>query len=209
MEKRPILTTPRAQLYGSTVAIVVVLACGLLGASMLGDKLDRARLEAEQSRNRSWIRSVVDALDKQVTAADPVEVSDPLRLGSSGKASIVTVREHGKELATAIKLVAPAGYNGDILLALAVDKKGSIIGLKILSHAETPGFGDVIGNANSSWISSFLGRSLKNPEPTRWQLRTDGGDIDGISGATITASAVVAGISNALRYVDQTTASAN
>jgi electron transport complex protein RnfG len=209
MEKRPILTTPKAQLYGSTVAIVVVLACGLLGVSMLGDKLDRARLEAEQARNRSWIRSVVDAPDKQVTAADPVEVSDPLRLGSSGNASIVTVREHGKDLATAIKLVAPAGYNGDILLALAVDKKGSIIGLKILSHAETPGFGDVIGNANSSWISSFLGRSLKNPEPTRWQLRTDGGDIDGISGATITASAVVAGISNALRYIDQTNASAN
>ena len=64
----------------------------------------------------------------------------------------------------------------------------------------------MISNADSEWIVSFLGRSLKNPETSRWQLRTDGGDIDGITGATITASAVVAGIYRALNYIDQTNA---
>lgn len=206
MEKRPRLSTPQAQLYGSIGAIVVVLLGGLLGVSMLGEPLDRARTEAEQARNYTWVHSVVSGASIEGVASKPVDVSDPIRLGSKATASIVSVHERGIRRATAMKFVAPAGYNGDIWIALAIDENGSIIGLKILSHRETPGFGDVITQADSSWTGSLLGRSLGNPEPSRWQLRSDGGDIDGVSGATITASAIVAGTYSALSYLDQTMA---
>ena len=203
------MRTPQIQLFGSIATIVVVLSCGLLGVPILGEKLDGARLKAEQARNRVWIRSVVSELDNEIAATDPEEFSDPVRLGTERPASIVTLRDGGVNLTTAMKLIAPAGYNGDIEIALAVDEQGTITGLKILSHQETPGFGDVISNADAEWIVSFLGRSLKNPATSRWQLRTDDGDIDGITGATITASAVVAGIYRALNYIDQTNAGAH
>ncbi|MFT4584491.1 MAG: Na+-translocating ferredoxin:NAD+ oxidoreductase RnfG subunit, partial [Gammaproteobacteria bacterium] len=35
-----------------------------------------------------------------------------------------------------------------------------------------------------------------------WQLRTNGGEIDGLSGATITANAVVNGVAKALQYLE-------
>ena len=200
------MRTPQTQLFGSIATIVVVLSCGLLGVPILGEKLDGARLKAEQARNRVWMRSVVSEFDNEIAAADPKEFSDAVRLGTESPASIVTLRDGGINLATAMKLISPSGYNGNIEIALAVDERGTITGLKVLSHQETPGFGDVISNADSEWIVSFLGRSLKNPETSRWQLRTDGGDIDGITGATITASAVVAGIYRALNYIDQTNA---
>ncbi len=204
MEKRPRLSTPQAQLYGSVGAILVVLIMGLLGVAMLAEPLARARLEGEQARNASWVYAVVTGVSVDAVVSKPVTVSDPIRFGSKASVSIVHVHEHGLRRATAMKFVAPAGYNGDIWLALAIDENGSIIGLKILSHRETPGFGDVITEAGSRWTASLLGRSLANPEPTRWQLRSDGGEIDGVSGATITASAIVAGIYSALSYLDQT-----
>lgn len=208
MENRPRLTNHRAQLYGSVTTIAVVLACGLLGVLMLGDQLEDARIEAEQARNVSWVRSVVSIADSQSVVSELIEVSDLVRFGSVATGSIVKFHERGMHRATAMKFAAPEGYNGDIWLAVAIDEKGSIIGLKVLSHQETPGFGDVITNADSPWTSLFLGRSLGDPEPSHWRLRSDGGDIDGVSGATITASAVVAGIYSALSYLDQTMANA-
>jgi RnfABCDGE-type electron transport complex G subunit len=206
MEKRPILSTPRAQLYGSIGAIAVVVLCGLFGASMLGEQLDQVRIEAEQARSVSWVRRVISDIDG--AAVRPVAVSDRGQLGSAASASIVTLDAPGISRATAMKFVAPAGYNGDIWIAMAIDESGSITGLQVLSHQETPGFGDMIARADSSWIRSFLGRSLEYPESNRWQLRGDGGDIDGVSGATITASAVVASVYAALNYLDQTKLSA-
>ena len=208
MEKRPLLSTPEAQLCGSIAAIMVVALGGLLGVSMLAERFERARSEAEQASNSSWVYSVVSGANIEAVASTPREVSDPARLGSKASASIVDLYEHGIRRATAMKFVAPGGYNGDIWIALAIDENGSIIGLKIVSHRETPGFADVITQADSSWTMSLVGRSLKSPEPRRWQLQSDGGEIDGVSGATITASAVVAGVYSALNYLDRTTAGA-
>jgi len=201
------MRTLKTQLFGSIATIVVVLFCGLLGVPILGEKLDGARLKAEQVRNRVWMRSVVREFDDEITAAYPKEFSDAVRLGTKSPALIVTLRDGSVDVVTVMKLISPSGYNGNIEIVLAVDERGTITGLKVLSHQETPGFGDAISNADSKWIVSFLGRSLKNPEASRWQLRTDGGDIDGITGATITANAVVVGIYRALNYIGQKNAS--
>jgi H+/Na+-translocating ferredoxin:NAD+ oxidoreductase subunit G len=205
MEKLRNLTTPRAQLYGSLLAIVVVVLSGLAGVAMLGDKLERARAEAEETRSRRWIGSVVDGAD-DFSAMDLTEFSDRVGFGAPGAVAVYTVRRGGRVVATAIKSITPGGYNGAIEFALAVDRNGVVIGMRVLSHVETPGFGGVIGEGDSSWIVSFRGRSLEHPEPSRWRLRSDGGAIDGISGATITASAIVTGVFRALNYIEHRSA---
>ena len=87
------------------------------------------------------------------------------------------------------------GYNGEIAFWLAVDLQGAVLGASIIAHQETPGLGDVIDERKSPWLQRFRGRSLAN---TRWALRRDGGDLDGITGATITARAMVNAIHDAL-----------
>lgn len=204
MERYLNLTTPRAQLYGSLLAIVVVICAGLAGVSMLGEELERARAAADESRSRRWIGSVFDGLRDEFSPTDLIEIADPVRFGRSDPVAVYTVRREGRAVATAIRLVAPGGYHGDIELALAVAGNGAVIGIRVLSHAETPGFGDVIGERDADWIAAFRGRSLEHPQPDRWRLRSDGGDIDGISGATITASAVVSGVFQALNIIEST-----
>ncbi len=203
MGKHPIISTANAQLYGSISVILVVLASGIFGVSLLEEDLVRARLQSEHARNFSWIYSVVSGTDVAGVTFKSAAVLDSVRMERAGVAPIVNVYEHGIWRAAAIKFVTRAGYNGDITIALAIEEGGSIIGLKVLSHLETVGFGDVITQSDPSWTESLVNLSLESHDPSRWRLRTHGGDVDGVTGATVTASAVVAAVYTALNLLNQ------
>lgn len=109
-------------------------------------------------------------------------------------------RREGKPVAAVLTSLAPDGYSGRIRLLVAIAVDGTILGVRVASHSETPGIGDVIEARRSPWIGTFTGRSLDNPEESRWRLRRDGGDIDAISGATVSSRAVVAATRRAMQY---------
>lgn len=80
------------------------------------------------------------------------------------------------------------GYNGLIKLIMAVDiQQASITRIRPLFHQETPGLGDQIEPNKSDWLLQF---NLALPPQKRLSIRRDGGDIDSIAGATITARAI-------------------
>ena len=99
--------------------------------------------------------------------------------------------------------VAPDGYAGAIRLLVAVAPDGRLLGVRVLSHKETPGLGDAIDSRRSGWIGAFAGRSLEDPREDRWKVRKDGGDFDQLTGATVTPRAVVRAVRNALVYFDR------
>ena len=72
---------------------------------------------------------------------------------------------------------------------VGVDPNGVITGVEVISHSETPGLGSKI--TEPQFLGLFPGRSLSN---THWAVKKDGGDIDQITGATISPRAVVAAI---------------
>ncbi|MCJ7806072.1 MAG: FMN-binding protein, partial [Clostridia bacterium] len=80
------------------------------------------------------------------------------------------------------------GYDGYITYNLAVDSEGTIIGLLIVSHSETPGLGDVI--TTDVYQEQFIGKSFKDPI-------TAGEDVDTVSGASVSTSAMI----NSIRRV--------
>ena len=83
------------------------------------------------------------------------------------------------------------GYSGDINLIMGVTMEGEVLGVRVVSHAETPGLGDKIEIAKDSWITAFDGLSLANTDAHRWAVKKDGGQFDQFTGATITPRAVV------------------
>ena len=78
---------------------------------------------------------------------------------------------------------AGSGYGGDFRLAVALDPDGATKGVRVLDHAETPGFGDIL-NAPSAWLDSFAT-----------------GDVHAVTGATITSRAVIEAVSRAVDRV--------
>lgn len=92
------------------------------------------------------------------------------------------------------------GYGGEIVLLMGVDANGRLLGVRVLTHSETPGLGDKIEAAKSDWIHAFEGRALGDPPPPRWYVKKDGGDFEHFSGATITARSVVGTVREGLEF---------
>ena len=91
-----------------------------------------------------------------------------------------------------------AGYSGTIKLLIGVDRAGKILGVRVLSHSETPGLGDKIDSAKSDWILSFDTLSLESVPEEKWKVKKDGGVFDQFSGATITPRAVLSAVRKGL-----------
>ncbi|MFW5891541.1 MAG: FMN-binding protein, partial [bacterium] len=72
---------------------------------------------------------------------------------------------------------------------VGIDSSEKITNLVILSQQETPGLGTRI--EEDSFISQFKGKTLSEAK-----LKRDGGKIDGITGATISSSAVANNIAS-------------
>ena len=89
--------------------------------------------------------------------------------------------------------VKPSGFGGVISMVVGIDTKGSITGVSIVSMTETSGLG--ANAAKESFKSQYVGKSGSVT------LSKFGGDIDALTGATITSSAVTLGVNSALDAV--------
>jgi electron transport complex protein RnfG len=111
-------------------------------------------------------------------------------------------RQQGEARAVVLKFNAVNGYNGNITLLAGINSNGSLRGVRIISHKETPGLGDAIEIEKSDWVQNFSGRSLNNPELDKWAVKRDSGVFDQFTGATITPRAVVHAVRLALEYFE-------
>ncbi len=132
---------------------------------------------------------------------DCIEVRDEVLLGSEKPVKIFRARLSGSRQGLFIQSIATDGYNGSIELVVGVSQQQEVLGVRVLSHKETPGLGDKIEIRKSDWIMSFNSSSLEKLEPQRWKVKKDGGDFDAFTGATITPRAVVKAVLNTLKYV--------
>ena len=131
---------------------------------------------------------------------DTIEVRDRALLGTDAPVTVYRVRKGGRPIAVVLTAVAPDGYSGTIKLLIGILFDGTVVGVRVVAHHETPGLGDAIEVERSDWIIRFSGRSLGNPAPERWKVKRDGGVFDQFTGATITPRAVVNAVRLALVY---------
>lgn len=127
-------------------------------------------------------------------------LADTLSIADGKKPRIVYRASLDKVITAVAYQVTGYGYAGAIEILMAVDDKGNTLGVRVLSHAETPGLGDKIEPAKSDWIFGFNGLSLVNTPLANWAVKKDGGQFDQFSGATITPRAVVGAIKQGLDF---------
>ncbi len=111
--------------------------------------------------------------------------------GVRQKIGIYPAKKNNQVFAYLIEHTYPNGYNGNIrlLTGVGIDKK--LLGVRVITHKETPGLGDKVELRKSDWIKQFSGLSLLNPNKNNWKVRSDGGVFDAFTGATITPRAIV------------------
>jgi electron transport complex protein RnfG len=124
--------------------------------------------------------------------------------GLPGNETAVVYRLFSEERPVAAVFVVSArgGYSGPIRLLIAIEYSGTLTGVQVLEHNETPGLGDLIEPSRSNWLRQFEHASLENPPRERWTIRRDGGAFDQLTGASITPRAVVRAVKETLIYYE-------
>ena len=94
-------------------------------------------------------------------------------------------------------------YGGKLLVAVGIDDKGIISGVKVLEHSETPGLG---AHAAETGPGSFIGQFAEKAGPFTVRKAPPFGenDIAAITSATITSRAVTSAVNNALEFYNET-----
>ncbi len=94
--------------------------------------------------------------------------------------------------------IAASGYGGNIKIMVGVAKDAIITGIKIIGHTETPGLGANV--TKESFYQQFKGKDLND---TNWDLKKNGGDVDQVSGATISSTAVMKAVHDGLNFFSE------
>ena len=203
MDKLERLTTPTVRLIGSLATIGAVLAATLLVALVLGGPVDDAARRARDAAERAWIVSVLGGSPIAIDRGAISEHVDPVLFATTQPVVLYAPATGPDRGRFALKLTTPDGYNGNIEFAISVEADGRIGAVAALAHSETRGFGGDILKTGSHWLARFRGRALDDPARGEWRLSEDGGAIDGVSGATITADAMITAINRGLRFVER------
>ena len=192
----PLLPSIARNAFGLTLFAVITV--GVIAVTELTTR-DAIAEQQREARRRALLEIMpADSFDNAVLQ-DEVRVRDA-RLGTTEPVIALIARRGDRPLAAIVPVTVPDGYSGAIRMIVGIRPDGTLAGVRVLEHRETPGLGDAIEARKSDWIKSFRGRSLGDPPIERWTVRRDGGDFDAFTGATITPRAVIRGVRRALEW---------
>lgn len=185
----------------------IMLAFAFIGTLLLASVFDvtRAPIEASEKAARlSLFKEILPAenYDNDLLASQ-VMIAPNALLGNRLPSIANVAKQQQQTAGVILEAIAHDGYSGDIKLLIAIRADGSISGVRVLAHKETPGLGDYIDIAHGNWIKLFDNESLEKTAAEKWQVKKDGGQYDYMVGATITPRAVVKAVKQALQFYQQ------
>ena len=169
--------------FGVVMAMTEKLAAGDIAARAMEDRLN----------------SLAQVLPVETYDNNPLKSTLVIPDAEGKDVKVYRATKAGKVTGFAYE-IRGTGYAGEIRLMMGVDASGKILGVRVLSHKETPGLGDKIEVKKGGWILRFTGLSLSTPPAERWKVKKDGGDFDSFAGATITPRGVVAAVHRGLEF---------
>ncbi|MBI1424532.1 MAG: electron transport complex subunit RsxG [Gammaproteobacteria bacterium] len=178
----------------------------VIGTAMVAYTNDTTYARVEANKRDFTLKKLHEIISPKAhdndLESDTIQVTDPL-LGSKTPMLVYRARKDGKPIAAIIQTIAPEGYSGNIYMLVGIRVDGTLLGVRVTDHQETPGLGDNIDTSKSNWILQFDNRSLENPSPADWKVKRDNGAFDQITSATISSRAVTKAVYNTLEYFKQ------
>jgi electron transport complex protein RnfG len=186
------------------ITAVILFLFAITGTAMVASTYENTRERIAANERETLLRKLHALIEPSrhdnELIEDTVRVSNDALFGTADPVAIYRARMGSRPVALVLPTVAPDGYNGKIKLLVGINYDGTLAGVRVIAHKETPGLGDGIESERSDWIYGFDGKSLDNPVTARWRVRKDGGEFDQLTGATITPRAIVRAVRESLLY---------
>jgi len=186
---------------GLILATFALLSTGLIAVTHWLTK-DKIALEIEAAMARG-LNEIIPAENYDNNVYRDCTIVSDLELLGANNLIIYRLRQKNKSYAAFVTSIAPDGYAGKINLMVGIYHNGTIAGVRVTEHQETPGLGDKIEIKKSNWIKQFDGKSLSNTADQKWLVKKDGGDFDALTGATITPRSIIRAVHKTLIYYHQ------
>ena len=186
------------------IAAAILAGFAVAGTSLVAFTHVATKERIEINEREALLQSLYalvppDTVDNDM-ATDLIQIRAVDFLGSDAT-TVYRGRKLEQPVAAVLTSVVPNGYSGPIKLLVAVRYDGTLGGVRVISHKETPGLGDKVEETRSDWIYSFNDKSLGDPPLEKWGVKRDGGVFDQFTGATITPRSIVQAVKNTLLYV--------
>ena len=183
---------------------LLLMLFAVVGGGMVGLTFENTAEKIADNERQAMLRSLNQILpagsyDNDLLN-DTMQLDADERLGQTRSSVAYIAKKQDNISAIIFSVIAPDGYSGDIKLLVGVNSDGTIAGVRVVSHKETPGLGDGIEIERSNWILNFKNKSLTTPDSKGWKVKRDGGVFDQFTGATITPRAVVKAVHQTLLY---------
>ena len=161
-----------------TLFLITTIVAGLLGLVNYVTADTIAEQIAQKAENA--MRQVLEA-----DGYEPLDVPED---------SAVTAAYRAGDKGYVVR-VAPNGFGGAIDMMVGVDKAGAVTGVAIVSQSETASLG--ANCTREDFRAQFTGKT------GTLSVSKDGGEIEALTGATVTSRAVTEGVNTALEFVQE------
>lgn len=161
-----------------TLFLITTIVAGLLGLVNYVTADTIAEQIAQKAENA--MRQVLEA-----DGYEPLDVPED---------SAVTAAYRAGDKGYVVR-VAPNGFGGAIDMMVGVDNAGAVTGVAIVSQSETASLG--ANCTREDFRAQFTGKT------GTLSVSKDGGEIEALTGATVTSRAVTEGVNTALEFVQE------
>lgn len=161
-----------------TLFLITTIVAGLLGLVNYVTADTIAEQIAQKAENA--MRQVLEA-----DSYEPLDVPEE---------SAVTAAYRAGDKGYVVR-VAPNGFGGAIDMMVGVDISGAVTGVAIVSQSETASLG--ANCTREDFRAQFTGKT------GTLSVSKDGGEIEALTGATVTSRAVTEGVNTALEFVQE------
>lgn len=180
-----------------TLFVTCVVVAGALG--LVNSVTEGPIAQINKEKTETAMKMVV-ADPEGSEFSDKLELTEEMTAAAAAGGGKVTeayaVTVNGESDGYALKIVA-SGSQGNIEMMVGVDGEGTVTGVSIVNNKETAGIGSKVMNneplaGGKPVLEQFEGKTAAD------MPLTVGGNVDAISGATVSTKGVTAGVNAAL-----------
>ena len=178
--------------------ILTIICCGAALSLAYVYNLTKEPIAYQQSLKK--IKAINSVFPGHESSSEPDTVEMTVGKNKKGediKRKFYVIKKEESVSGVAFEIAA-SGYGGNIRIMVGVAQDETITGIKIIGHTETPGLGANI--TKETFYLQFKGKDLKE---TNWDLKKNGGDVDQLSGATISSTAVMKAVHDGLNFFSE------
>ncbi|MCW8853130.1 MAG: electron transport complex subunit RsxG [Gammaproteobacteria bacterium] len=183
---------------------LLLMLFAIIGSGLVGTTYEGTKKQIAENERRAMLRTLNNILPANTYDNDLINETINLypdsRLGQTETSTAYQAKKDKIVTAVILPAIAPDGYAGAIKLLVGIRADGTLAGVRVISHKETPGLGDAIETKRSNWILGFNNMSLDSHDLHGWKVKRDGGQFDQLTGATITPRAIVKAVHQSLIY---------